>query len=267
MGSLYRINRIKSLKIILSGIISLFLTLSCADRGDKPDRTDLIPDKALISILSDVYVADGLLTLPKIRSKFGQRDSVSNYTDIIEKHGYSKEAMDKTMKYYFLRKPRKLISIYDQVLERLSKLEAHYSEVLDNSQLPFENLWTGNPVYHLPDPAGNDSVSFELKLDKPAVYKLTFTVTVFPSDLSYKPCFTAYLCNPDSTETGTRIYLAPIHYIKDGQPHTYTVTRETKINSVFCMKGRLYDYANYPDSPGKHVRIENISFTYTLKVI
>ncbi|MCJ7446426.1 MAG: DUF4296 domain-containing protein [Bacteroidales bacterium] len=254
------------LKILLSGIVVSLLACSCSDRSSKTDHNDLIPEKTLISILTEVHIADGLLFLPKIRSTYSERDSVANYVDIIERYGYSKETMDRTMRYYFIKKPKKLIRIYDRILDKLSEMETYFTKEEDNTRSLFEDQWTGNSSYYLPDPTGNESVSFDLKLDKPGTYTLTFTVTLFPSDQSFKPHFTAYLCHPDSIETGKRIYLPAINYIKDGYPHTYILSKEIDVNSFAHLKGWFYDYENCRDDWQKHVRIDNISLRFILNV-
>ena len=254
------------LKILLPGIIVSFLTASCSDKSDKTEYNDLIPEKTLVSILTEVHMADGLLFLPKIRSMYSERDSVENYVDIIEKYGYSKATMDRTMKYYFIKKPKKLIGIYDKILDKLSEMESYYAREEEKARSLFEDQWTGVRSYYLPDPKGNDSLNFDLKLDKPGLYALTFTVTLFPSDQSVRPHFTAYLCHPDSIETGKRTYLPAIDYIKDGYPHTYVFSKEIDTKSFAHLKGWFYDYENCRDDWQKHVRIDNISLKFILNV-
>jgi hypothetical protein len=90
-----------------------------------------------------------------------------------------------------------------------------------------------------------------------------FSVTLFPDDQSVNPRITAYSCHPDSIETGKRNYFETINYIKDGQPHTYTLIVSVPKNTTLHFKGWLYDFDNHPDEWEKHVSIENISITYT----
>src|ERR1035437_8251380 len=101
--------------LLMLMMISL-LTGSCSGRKNKLDDKNLIPEKELVSLLTDIHLADGLLTLPKINSWTSSLDSISTYYQVIEKHGYTKEIMDKTIKYYFINDPQKLNKIYDQVL-------------------------------------------------------------------------------------------------------------------------------------------------------
>ena len=113
--------------IRFSFLILIILSISlgsCSGRKNKLDKKNLIPEKELISILTDIHLADGLLALPRINSWASSLDSITSYYQVIEKHGYTKEIMDKTMKYYFLKEPKKLNKIYDQVLGRLSAMES-----------------------------------------------------------------------------------------------------------------------------------------------
>src|SRR5665647_1082317 len=96
-------------------MISL-LAGSCSGDKYNPDNRNLIPEKDLIGILKDVYLTDGLLSIPDIRERFATVDSISAYITIIETHGYTKISMDKTLEYYFIKKPQKLIEIYDKAL-------------------------------------------------------------------------------------------------------------------------------------------------------
>jgi len=250
-------------------ILILFLLIagSCSSRKNKLDRSNLIPEKELVPILTDVHIADGLLTLPKIHYWFSSLDSLSAYYDIIEKHGYSKETMDKTMKYYFIKNPRKLIKIYDQVLGILSEMESLVEKEAVLAEGRIENLWTGKKFYSFPDPSGTDSTRFDITLNRTGIYTLAFSATLFPDDQSVNPRMTAFLCHPDSIETRKRDYIETINYIKDGQPHTYTLIVNVPENITLHFRGWLYDFDNHPDEWEKHVRIENISITYTTAAV
>ncbi len=257
-------NQNTTIRFTLLIIILLSLIAgSCSTRKNKLDQKNLIPKKELISILADVYIGDGLLSLPEIHSRFLYLDSLSVYYQIIEKHGYTKETMDKTMKYYFIREPRELIKIYDQVLGVLSMKESLIEKEETLAAIHPENLWKGKKLYLFPDPWSTDSTGFDIVFNKAGIYTLTFSVTLFPDDQSVNPRITAYSCNPDSIETGKRHYLKTINYAKDGHTHIYTLTERTREYNSLHFRGRLYDFDNHPDEWGKHVRIGNISLTYS----
>lgn len=249
-------------------IIMFSLTAgSCSSRKNKLDHNDLIPEKELVSILTDIHIANGLLSLPNIRHWFPSLDSLTTYNNIFEKHGYSKETMDKTIKYYFIKNPKRLIIICDQVLGKLSEMESLLEREVILAEGHIKNLWTGKEFYCFPDPAGNDSTRFDITLNSPGIYTLTFSATLFPDDQSVNPRITVYSCHPDSIETGKRDYVKTMKYIKDGQPHTYTFIFRVSEKRTLHLRGWLYDFDNNPDELGKHVRIENISITYTTAAV
>jgi len=135
--------------LILFIAISL-LAGSCSGRKKKLDSSNLIPEKDLVSILTDIYITDGLLPLPKIHSRFIVLDTVSTYHQIILNHGYSKETMDKTMKYYFYRNPKRLVKIYDEVLGKLSKMESLAEKEVLLKAGHIDNYWSGKEFYYFP---------------------------------------------------------------------------------------------------------------------
>jgi hypothetical protein len=234
---------------------------ACSSRKNKLDRSGLIPEDDLVSVLADVYLADGLLTIPNIHSKYVSLDSVEVYEYTIEKHGYTKESMDKTMKYYFIKKPKKLISIYDQVLGILSEMETRSLKQQDYEERVVFNRWKGKDLYYFPDPSATDSTEFDITLDKPSVYSLEFTTTLFPDDQAKNARYTIYTCHPDSINTGKRNYLGTINYIKDGNPHTYSMKIRVPFKNILRLRGILYDFDNNPDEWGKHILINNITLS------
>jgi hypothetical protein len=236
---------------------------SCSSRKNKLDRSGLIPEKDLISILTDIHLADGLLTITNVRHWVPSYDTLSTYYHIIEKHGYTKETMDKTMKYYFIKNPKKLISIYDQVLGILSEMESYLDKESAIADARRGNLWPGRDFYYLPGPAGLNETGFEIKLNLPGVYTLKYTATLFPDDQAINPRITAFSCHPDSIDTGKRDYVRTLNYIKDGQPHNYTVIFKVPANTILYIRGRLYDLDNHIDYWGNHAIFENISLVFT----
>lgn len=252
-------NRLNLSILILLSVVSF----ACSRRENKLDHRDMIPEKELTSILTDIYITDGLLSLPRINNLFPHLDSLPEYTKVIEKHGYTKETMDKTIKYYFVKKPKQLIKIYDQVLAILSEMESRYEKEVSLMQSKISNLWKGKELYLFPDPSVVDSTNFDMTVVMTGIYTLTFTLTLYPDDQSVNPRITAYQCNPDSIETGKRQYIRTMNYIKDGQPHTYSLTINVREKSDYHLRGLLYDYDNIQDDWGKHVKIEKIFYTYT----
>jgi len=252
-------NRFAFLILILFSVI----TGACSSRKNKLDRSNLIPEKELTSLITDLYITDGLLSLPEIRNWYPQIDSLSGYKEVLEKHGYTKKNMDKTMKYYFIKNPKKLIKIYDQVLATLSEMESRYTKEVTLMQNRASNLWRGKDFYSFPDSSAPDSTDFDITVNIPGTYTLSFTVTLYPDDQSVNPRITAYTCHPDSVETGKRQYIKTLNYIKDGQPHTYLLIIKAQKKSEYHLRGKLFSFDNCLDNWEKHLRIEKIFYTFT----
>lgn len=248
---------------ILILVLILLVAGSCTSRKAKLDKNNLIPEKDLIAILTDFHIADGLLTLPKYHSLFISLDSISAYIQVIEKHGYTKEAMDKTIKYYFINNPKQLISINDQVLGILSEMESRAETQSALEQNHINNLWTGKELYFFPDTLSPDSTRFDITINKSGVYTLSYSATLFPDDQSVNPRITAYSCNSDSIDNGKKHFLKTISYFKDGLPHTYTMMLNVSDKSAVRFRGLLYDFDNLPDTREKHIFFDKITFTYS----
>jgi hypothetical protein len=248
-------------------IIFLALSLiisSCESRRSRIDRKNLIPENELVTILKDIYITDGLIGMPRIVMKYPLPDSISAYTDIIEKHGYTKEALDKTLKYYFIKNPKKLIKIYDKVLGILSEMESRIHKEVARTKVKTGNFWPGLDIYCFPDPSGTDSTVFNITFKQPGFYTLNANVTLFPDDQSVNPGLKAFSCHPDSIETGKRKYIKPVYYLKDGHEHKYSVTFNVPPKTILLVSGSLYEFDNHPDDWEKHMVIKNISVYYSV---
>lgn len=247
-------------------LILILITLTagaCTRRNHKIDRSKIIPKKELTAIITDIYITNGLMTIPEIRYFYVPADSISSYKSVIEKHGYTKEAMDKTLKYYYIKNPKALIEIFDQVLATLSEMETRYEKEISAMQSHSLNLWTGDEGYSLPDPGGNDSAAFNIIAKNQGVYTLSFTATLLPDDQSVNARFKAYVCNADSISNGKKTYLKSVKYIKDGHPHSYSIEINCSDKVKHQLKGYFYDIENNRENTVSHLIIENISYSIT----
>ena len=244
-------------------LISISLmTGSCSSRKNKLDKNKLIPEKELVSLLTDIHLANGLLGLAGINAWASHLDSISAYYQIIERHGYTKEMMDRTMKYYFLNRPKKLNKIYDQVLGRLSAMESRVEIEAKILQARASNLWREKDFYAIPSTSGNDSTSFDISFYKRGYYALSFTAILYPDDESLNTGATIITIASDSTATGNKQNIRSIYYIKDGRPHTYNLTIPALETTPHYLKGSFYDFENNPYDIDKHILIENISISF-----
>ncbi len=248
------------MKIMLTFLLMMLLSGACYNKIEShAENKDLIPEKDFISILTDVYLADGLLTIPKIVSKFSTRDSVETYIDIIKSHGYTYDAMNRTVKYYFINKPRKMVNIYDQVLGTLSEMQTRYEQQALAIQPATKNLWTGKLSYEFPDTSRETNTDFSLSIIPPNTIIFEFSMTIYPDDETHNPCFIAWYCNADSIETGKRDYLPKLKLIRDGYPHKYKISDNVRFDYRVVFKGAILNFENNPGPAGIHARISGIS--------
>jgi hypothetical protein len=248
----------------LLAIVLLLFAGSCGSRKNMGEK-NMIPEKDLVPLLTDIYIANGLLAIPRIYSDYSTLDSNSTYTLVIEKHGYTKEMMDKTMKYYFIKNPKKLNKIYDQVLGILSNLDSRIEKEALIEQSRISNLFTGKDFYVNPSLEG-DSTRFEMELKYGGFYSLAFSATLYPDDQSDMPRAMIYSFSTDSLGTGNARYFQSPVFLKDGQRHNYVIT--IRVADEYLPRhlvGWLYNGEYLQFGRENHFLIEDISLSHSLE--
>ena len=235
--------------------ISMLFLASCTSSIEKPDKKGLIPEKHLVPILTEIQLANGLISSSAVQ-EWVEIDSATTYYYIAEKHGYTKEAIDKTLRYYFLKKPKKMIAIYEKILAKLGEMESLLEKQIKAETDRRANVWTGERDYYYP--VSIENTDFEISFFGSNSYLLKFTATLFPDDPSTNAKAKLYAVRSDSALTGNRIYFETPKYIKDGKPHEYEVNISVVQNRYMILKGSLYDVANNVNEQQRHVSFENI---------
>jgi hypothetical protein len=237
---------------------------TCSGRRNKAEHKNIIPEKDLTSILTEVHIADGLLSIPEIKYKFTKGDTLESYIDIFEKYGYTKPQMDRTMRYYFIKKPKKLVKIYDRVLGRLSEMESRVDKELLVFSAGQMNLWPGKSFYSLPDPESKDTALVNFSSGFYGTLYLRFTLTIFPDDQSVDPVMGLYFLKSDSAGNENRISFSPVRFIKDGHPHNYRFTLVQNLTGTVSLKGWFINQEGTTPHREYHQRVENIILTRNL---
>lgn len=235
--------------------------ISCSGRKSKAEHKNIIPEKDLISILADVHITDGLLTLPRISNLYSEMDSLAVYRSVVEKHGYTKEIMDRTMRFYFIKRPKELVKIYDKVLGKLSAMESRLLQFNPTLRSSGGNLWQGRSFYFFPGQSGKDTTWFDLPVTYSRYYVLKFTITVFPDDQTIDPHLNIFFETTNNENKKIRTYFPKIQYLKDGQPHTFTTTVSMKEMPPIRIRGWFVNHENQAPDLEKHFFIENIILT------
>lgn len=250
-----------SAKKIIPVILMMLAAAACRpDKAIRPEKNLLLSDDKLVEVLTDTYLAGGMLDVASVRIVWGKRDSISNYLDVIESHGCTYEQMEATMRYYFAAKPKKLSRIYDRVTGNLLKLEA----VIQNESQPEknkadENLWTGKASYAMPEDTPNDPVWFDIPVDKQGVYTLRAEYQVYSDDKSIDPRVTLFFSTTDSLGTETRDFWDEVPLTRDGKIQNIEISKTLDKPGPVHIKGWLLNHTSQQGQWKKHARIRNIS--------
>ena len=229
---------------------------SCTSSIEKPDKKNLIPERKLAPLLTEIQIANGLISSPAVQEWVEKIDTTTTYNYIAEKHGYTKEALDKTLRYYFLKKPKKLVAIYEKMLANLSDMESLLEKQIKIEADRRANVWPGERNYYFP--VSTQNPDFQISFFGSDSYLLKFTATLFPDDQSINAKARIFAVRSDSILTGTRIYFETPKYIKDGKPHEYEINITIGQYRYMTLKGSLYDVTNNVGEQQRHVSFENI---------
>ncbi len=245
-------------------LMAVILTVtSCGNaEGDKPGRKMLIPDDKMVAILTDTYLTAGMMDLVPIRDSWAQRDSILNYIDIINSHGYTYGQFEATLKYYFTSKPKKLSKIYDKVTGNLLELETRVMTIDVPVKAEEDNLWTGKDNYSFPEDFTTDPLWFDIPADKPGEYVLQADIRIFEDDKSLNPRVTVYFSYLDSTGTEKRDYWDEVLLDKDGQLHDVLIKHTLDSIPDARVRGWLMNHDNQPGNWEKHARVANINLSF-----
>jgi len=244
-------------------LLALAVTGCRPDTATKPGREMLIPDDDLVAVLTDTYLAGGILEVPGVRAEWGERDSIRNYIDVIESHGYSHQQMEATMQYYFIAKPKKLAKIYDRVTGNLLELEVLVQSQDDappgdNS----ENLWMGKYTYSLPEDFTKDPIWFDIPVDMPGTYVLKADIQIFSDDRSLDPRVTVFFSSLDSLGAEVRDYWDEVKLTKDGKVNSVEIRKKLESGKMVHIKGWLLNHTSQQGVWEKHSRIRNVSLRF-----
>jgi len=244
-------------------IILLLLMVQSCNKTTKSGikRSEVIPETEMVEILSELYLVDGLLNYPPIRSEFSGKDSTENYSDVIREHGYTKEKVDNSMKYYFIDKPKKYEAIYDRVIEKLSGMEADVIAHLSQSTDPNLNLWEGERSYSLPDVGVTDPIEFSVRTRGLGEYVIKARIMLYEDDQSIDPHSEVWFWYDDGTEEGMKIPWERINLAKSGRPEVITMKKELEDPRVTHIKGKFLNHTAQPGHWEKHAMVTNITIT------
>lgn len=112
------------MKRILSGFLILFALGSCYHIEPAPsfNKDLVIPADSMVTLLTDLHIADGVISTIKLKDKGLKHLSTELFSSILEKHKIDRDTFEESMHYYAYH-TEELNKIYEKVIVNLSKIE------------------------------------------------------------------------------------------------------------------------------------------------
>lgn len=252
----------KRVSLVFIVVAVLATVISCGKKEKQAVKQ--IPDKDLINILTDTYIADGLMNITKVRDMYRYRDSTVNYIEVAGSYGYTTSQIDSTLKYYFIHKPKKLEKIFDAVTGRLLEMQTRLENSDDNGTTSSTktNLWNGASSYSFLAGSATDSVAFNIPVKSKGLYIFRATYTLFPDDESINPVVVINFSNINDKGKETISDWERCMLTKDGKPHSIELKKELTDNNHAFIKGFLFHQVNKGDGWKKHATITDINIDF-----
>jgi len=255
----------KYISIVITSL--LILQFACSNPEEQIKRSDIIPEEDLVPLLVDIHLSEGLLILSKVNKEYPGRDSVSNYTDVINKHGFEKEDFDRTFNFYS-NKPDELDEVYELVISELSKMEAriigptrYNDEVVRQMRY---NLWNRKREWHLPQDGEKEQIGFNIRVYGTGTYSLSARIKMYKDDESVNPSVFVYYWYNDGSKYGFRDPFPEIKIEKTGQDSIYKISKILTDPKVTHMKGSILYHKRKRGKWSKHVDVFDIKVEYNL---
>ncbi len=259
--------------IILLGF--LLFSIACHS-GNAPEG--VIPKNEFITILTEVHIADAVLTEKGLYDRKLKDSTESYYNYIFVKYNINRAKFDKSLQYYG-KNTEEFEQMYHQVIYNLKQKSAQFlinKSVFNIPAIVLENLeeqnklldskkqsqlWTLKRSWSLPEDGKLNIIKFERKLAPvQAEYVLSADYIVYEDDSTNELTMLIYLYYKD----GSHNTFKNKSFVKDGKWHKYTLkaitdNRKTP-NRIIC---KMADHR--PGTKSKHLNIKNISLLRIIK--
>ena len=251
----------------ISIVITLlfFLPLACSNPEERIKRSDIIPEEDLVPLLVDIHLSEGLLVLSKVNKKYPGRDSVSNYIDVINKHGFEKEDFDKTIHFYS-NKPDELNEIYELVISELSKMEGRIVSPVrytdEAARQMKRNYWNRKREWHLPQDGEKEQIGFKIPVYITGTYSLSARIKMYKDDESVNPSVFVYYWYDNGSRYGFRDLFPEIKIEKTGQDSIYKISKKVSDPKISHIKGSILYHKRKRGKWSKHVDVLDIKVEY-----
>lgn len=110
---------------ILTGLLFILALGSCYHTTPDPsfNMTMVIPADSMVTLLTDLHLADGVITTIKVKEKSIENLSNEYFSAVLDKHKIGRDTFEESLHYYAYH-TEELNKIYEKVIVNLSKIES-----------------------------------------------------------------------------------------------------------------------------------------------
>ncbi|MEN8118731.1 MAG: DUF4296 domain-containing protein [Bacteroidota bacterium] len=249
-------------------VIAFFVLVSCNSNNE----TDIIPRENFINILTELHLADAVLTEKSLYDRKLKDSTDSYYNYVLVKHNMSRNKFDISLIHY-ARDMEDFSLIYDQVIENIKSKNEVFNRrksifnlpmiVLDSINLANKQnkkslgkreIWNKKKDWSLPNDGKLNTIKFEKAIFGQSRFELSAEIMIFKDDKSINPTMLSYIFYKD----GSNKAFKDTTLVKDGKWHTYKLTAKTnpaKIPTKIACKIADHDTG----TKNKHMKIRKIS--------
>ena len=245
---------------LITALLATMLLQSCnKTQRSGIDPEIVIPEEDMVEVLTELYLAEGLLNYPPVRGEYMDKDSTENYSDVISKYGYTKMRVDSSMKFYFIDRPDTYEDIYNRVIENLSGMEADVIQEISNKPDVASELWEGDRTYRLPDYGVASPIEFSVRTEGLGMYVFRARITLYKDDQSIDPRTEIWFWFEDEQGKEHRIPWEITKLEKSGRPKIINMARSLDDPRVTHIQGKILNHNPQSGHWEKHAIITNIS--------
>lgn len=239
-------------------LILMILLSGCFNRDKERRPENFIPPEKIIVIMTDLYIADGLLNNQSVRRVYEAKDSTENYIDIISSYGYTQQQLDASIAYLFANNPKRLEAVYDRVIANLLKMEADIMQERNVGVNTIQNYYTGQQTIRLPDNGITNKIEIDVEIDRPGIYRVKSRVLLYEDDQSIDPFMNLWYWYDDNTEDG-HIERWDTLWLKDkGRSNLISYSSVMADTNATHIRGYLFNHVDQPGHWEKHATFSNI---------
>jgi len=243
------------------------------------NNADVIPREKFILLLTELHIADAILTQKSLYDRKLKDSTDSYYNFILVKHNISRKKFDKSLIHY-ASDLDDFTLIYDEVFENILFQTETFERRKSIFNLPIaaldlineipndikstrgKNIWDKKRRWSLPEDGKNNTIKFEKTIFGQASFELSADILIYSDDETVKPTMLIYIFYKD----GSNSTFKDTTIVKDAKWHTHKLkakTVESKIPTKIVCKVLDHDAG----TGKKRLKVRKISLIKTPIII